>query len=93
MVTGECLKTLYSVYFFKAIFSYLLRTSVSEIGNVKEEISQQNSNTNCCANSHSSQQAVRWLPDILAAPLTTQASSEPGVSRHNESSTNQRDRN
>lgn len=37
---------------------------------MKEEISQQNSHTNCYANSHSSQwTAVRWLAHIPAAPL------------------------
>lgn len=36
--------------------------------------------------------AVRWLAYIPAAPLTTGASSETGVLRHNGSFRNQRDR-
>lgn len=82
------------IYSFKVIFLHLLRSSISEVGNVKEKISQQNSNTNCYANSHSSLwTAVRWLACILAAPLTTRASLEAGLLRHNGSSRNQRDRN
>lgn len=42
-------------YSFKVILLHLIRSSISETGNVKEEISQQNSHTNCYANSHSSQ--------------------------------------